>query len=216
MNNVVRVAYQAMAAVLGGTQSLHTNSMDETLALPTEGAVKLALRTQQVLAHETNVTQTADPLGGSWFVEKLTDEIEAEANRIFAQIEDLGGVLNAIDHGYFRRSIAESSLSESRQVESKEKIIVGVNEFREEEEPIEILQIGQEVEELQKKRLSELRNTRDAKAHAAALNRLEQDARDQANVMPALIASAKAGATVGEMMQALQKVYGTYSGGPEW
>ncbi|MCH8969142.1 MAG: methylmalonyl-CoA mutase, partial [Planctomycetes bacterium] len=193
-----------------------TNSMDETLALPTEDAVKLALRTQQVLAHETNVTQTADPLGGSWFVEKLTDEIEAEANRIFAQIEDLGGVLNAIDRGYFRRAIAESSLAESRQVESKEKIIVGVNEFREAEEPIEILQIGQEVEDLQKKRLSELRNTRDAKAHADALNRLEQDARDQANVMPALVLAAKAGATVGEMMQALQKVYGTYSGGPEW
>ncbi len=216
MNNVVRVAYQAMAAVLGGTQSLHTNSMDETLALPTEDAVKLALRTQQVLAHETNVTQTADPLGGSWFVEKLTDEIEAEANRIFTQIADLGGVLNAIDHGFFRRAIAESSLAESRQVESKEKIIVGVNEFREEEEPIEILQIGQEVENLQKKRLSALRSTRNAMAHADSLNRLEQDARDQANVMPALIASAKAGATVGEMMQALQKVYGTYSGGPEW
>ena len=125
-------------------------------------------------------------------------------------------MLNAIDRGYFRRSIAESSLAESRQVESKEKIVVGVNEFREEEEPIEILRIGQEVEDLQKKRLSELRNTRDAQAHTDALKHLEQDARDGNNVMPALVLAAKAGATVGEMMQALQRVYGTYSGGPEW
>ena len=216
LNNVVRVAYQAMAAVLGGTQSLHTNSMDETLALPSADAVKLALRTQQVLAHETRVTQTVDPLGGSWFVEKLTDEIEQQAHRIFKQIDDLGGVLNAIDRGFFRRAIAESSSAEGRQVESKEKIIVGVNDFREEERPIEILRIGEEVEELQKTRLSELRRERDARAHAAALAGLEKDAAGGVNVMPALVAAAQADATVGEMMHSLQKVYGTYDGGPEW
>ncbi len=217
MNNVVRVAYQAMAAALGGTQSLHTNSMDETLALPAAEAVKLALRTQQILAHETNVTQTVDPLGGSWFIEKLTDEMEQQAKKIFEQIDGLGGVLNAIDRGYFRGAIAESSLQESRQVESKEKIIVGVNEFQDQEEkPIEIMQIGREIEELQKKRLSELRQTRDAQAHAAALSRLEQDARRDVNVMPALAEAAQADATVGEMMQTMQKVYGTYDGGPEW
>ena len=217
LNNVVRVAYQAMAGVLGGTQSLHTNSMDETLALPTEAAVKLALRTQQVLAHETNVSQTVDPLGGSWFVEKLTDQIEEEAHQIFEQIAGLGGVLEAIDRGYFRRAIAESSLREGRQVEAKEKIIVGVNEFKDErEEPVETLRIGRDVEELQKTRLADLRKRRNADTHRAALERIGKDARERTNVMPAIIAAAKAHATVGEMMRTMQQVYGTYDGGPEW
>ena len=216
-NNVVRVAYQALAAVLGGTQSLHTNSMDETLALPTEEAVKLALRTQQILAYETNVTQTVDPLGGSWFVEQLTDRIERQAREIINRIDDLGGVLAAIDQGFFRRAIAESALAESRLIESQKKVIVGVNAFRDEQEkPIEILRIGADVEQVQKRRLAELRQRRDPQAHRAALDRLASDARNGVNVMPALIEASNAGATVGEMMSALQQVYGTYDGGPEW
>ncbi len=217
LNNVVRVAYQALAAVLGGTQSLHTNSMDETLALPTEDAVKLALRTQQILAHETHVTQTVDPLGGSWFIEKLTDAIEAQANRIFQQIDDLGGVLHAIERGYFRRSIAESAIEEGRLIESRDKIIVGVNEFRDEREaPIEILSISGEIEAQQKQRLHALRRRRDAACWKAALERLEHDAHYRTNVMPALIEAAQCGATVGEMTSALRTVLGSYDGGPEW
>jgi methylmalonyl-CoA mutase N-terminal domain/subunit len=217
MNNVVRVAYQAMAAVLGGTQSLHTNSMDETLALPTEDAVKLALRTQQVLAHETHVTQTVDPLGGSYFVEKMTNEIEAKAYAIFDQIDAMGGVLKAIDRGYFRRCIAESAQAEQKRLDAGELKIVGVTDFVEEgPHGVEILKIGQETEDTQVARLKKLKATRDAKRHAAALNRLRDDARAGANVMPALIDAAKADATVGEMMNTMRGVFGTYDGGPEW
>jgi methylmalonyl-CoA mutase N-terminal domain/subunit len=217
LNNVVRVAYQAMAAVLGGTQSLHTNSMDETLALPTEEAVKVALRTQQVLAYETRVTQTVDPLGGSYFVERMTDEIERKARDIFKEIDDLGGVLGAVERGYFRRRIAESALRESRMYESGERICVGVNMFREQEPcPIEILQISQEVENEQKARVRGLKAGRDAGLHRRALARLERDAREGTNVMPALVEASHARATVGEMMRTLQDVYGTYDGGPEW
>ncbi len=217
MNNVVRVAYQALAAVLGGTQSLHTNSMDETLALPTEEAVKLALRTQQILAYETNVTQTVDPLGGSWFVEALTEKIEREGLAIIDRIRKMGGVLAAIDRGYFRRSIAESSMAESRRVEAGESIIVGVNAFRDEnEKPIEILQIGSDVAERQQQQLAGLRRQRDGAAYRAAIDRLIHDARRGTNVMEALIQASRAGATVGEMMRAMQSVYGTYDGGPEW
>jgi methylmalonyl-CoA mutase N-terminal domain/subunit len=217
MNNVVRVAYQAMAAVLGGTQSLHTNSMDETLALPTEDAVKLALRTQQVLAHETHVTQTVDPLGGSYFVEKMTNEIEAKAYAIFDQIDAMGGVLKAIDRGYFRRCIAESAQAEQKRLDAGELKIVGVTDFVEEgPHGVEILKIGQETEDTQVARLKKLKATRDAKRHAEALNRLRDDARAGANVMPALIDAAKADATVGEMMNTMRGVFGTYDGGPEW
>jgi methylmalonyl-CoA mutase N-terminal domain/subunit len=217
MNNVVRVAYQALAAVLGGTQSLHTNSMDETLALPTESAAKVALRTQQILAHETHVTASADPLGGSWYVESLTDRIEEQARRIFGQIEDLGGMLPAIDRGFFRRAIAESALQEGLDLEAGRKIVVGVNRYRDDDEkPIDMLTIGRDVEDNQKQGLAELRRTRDARAHAAALARVEADARGGVNVMPALIGAAEADATVGEIMRTLQKVYGTYDGGPEW
>jgi len=217
MNNVVRVAYQALAAVLGGTQSLHTNSMDETLALPAEGAVKLALRTQQVLAHETRVPEVVDPLGGSYYVEALTNRIQEQAHDIFRQIDSLGGVMAAIDRGYFRRSIAESSLADGRKVESGERIIVGVNKFREDRSPpMEILRIPQSVEDEQVARVKTLRAGRDAARHRQALARLEQAAAASENVMPALIEAAQADATVGEMMKTLQKVYGTYDGGPEW
>ena len=217
MNNVVRVAYQAMAAVLGGTQSLHTNSMDETLALPTAEAAKLALRTQQVLAHETHVTQTVDPLGGSYFVEKLTNEIEAKAREIFDQIDTFGGVLPAVDRGYFRRRIAESAVYDARLVDRKERIIVGVNKFREEETcPIETLKIDQSMEDEQVARLKAIKQKRDASRHQACIDRLVEDAKSGANLMPAFIEAAKADATVGEMMAALETVYGKYDGGPEW
>ncbi len=217
INNLVRVAYQAMAGVLGGTQSLHTNSMDETLALPSEAAAKAALRTQQVLAHETNVTQTVDPLGGSYFIEKLTNEIEAKAYAILDQIDAMGGVLKAIDRGYFRRRIAESAQAEQRRIERKEKIIVGVNQFVEDGPPdVELLQITQETEDEQVKRITALKASRDQTRHQSALDRLERDARDGTNVMPALIEAAEANATVGEMMSSMKSVFGAYLGGPEW
>ena len=217
MNNVVRVAYQALAGVLGGTQSLHTNSMDETLALPTEGAAKLALRTQQIIAHETRVTQTVDPLAGSYFLEKMTNEIEGKAYSIFDQIDALGGVVKAIDRGYFRRAIAESSLAEQKRLDAGELKIVGVTDFVEGgPHGIPTLEIAQETETTQIGRLKELKRRRDATRHAAALDRLRKDAKDGANVMPALIDAAKADATVGEMMDAMKTVFGAYDGGPEW
>ncbi|MCK4658028.1 MAG: methylmalonyl-CoA mutase [Phycisphaerae bacterium] len=217
MNNVVRVAYQALAAVLGGTQSLHTNSYDETLALPSENAVKVALRTQQVLAYETNVTQIVDPLGGSYFIEKLTDEIEAKAEAIFKEIDAMGGVLPAIDRGYFRRAIAESALQQAREYESGQAIMVGVNKFREEQgKPIEILQVDQATEDEQVARLKELKKNRDAARHKAALEKVRQSAGDGENMMPSLIEAAEADATVGEMMATMQTVFGSYDGGPEW
>jgi len=217
MNNVVRVAFQALAGVLGGTQSLHTNSMDETLALPTAEAAKLALRTQQLIAHESNVTQTVDPLGGSYFVEKLTNEIEAKAYAIFDQIDAMGGVLKAIDRGYFRRSIADSAVDQQRALDRGETKIVGVTDFVENGSPgIPILQIAHETEEAQIVRLKTMKATRDAKNHAAALDRLRTDAAANKNVMPALIDAAKASATVGEMMNVMADAFGRYDGGPEW
>ncbi len=217
VNNLVRVAYQAMAAVLGGCQSLHTNSMDETLALPTEGAVKLALRTQQILAHETKVTQTVDPLGGSWFIEERTNKIEAEAESMFREIADLGGVLKAVDRGYFRRRIADSAVRQHEAFESGEAVIVGVNEFVEDDyDKIPVLKIGQEIEDAQVARLKQFKKDRDARACRESLDRLRKAARDDENVMPHLIHAAKAGATVGEMMNTMAQVYGRYDGGPEW
>ncbi len=217
MNNVVRVALQAMAAVLGGTQSLHTNSMDETLALPTEEAVKVALRTQQIIAHESNVTQTVDPCGGSYFIEKLTNEMEAKANAIFDQIDAMGGVLKAIDRGYFRRAIAESAMMENKRIESGAQAIVGVTDFVDEESHgMETLKIGQDVEDAQVASLKQLKADRDQKRWRASLDHLRDLAREGANVMPALIAAAKADATVGEMMETMKGVFGAYDGGPEW
>jgi len=217
MNNVVRVAFQALAGVLGGTQSLHTNSMDETLALPTEEAAKLALRTQQIIAHETNLTQTVDPLGGSYFVEKLTNEIEATAYGIFDQIDAMGGVLKAIDRGYFRRAIAESSLDQQRKLDRGEQKIVGVTDFVEKGPPgVPTLKITQETEDVQIAKLKALKASRDKVRHRAALERLRQDAHDGRNVMPALVDAAEADATVGEMMDTMKSVFGAYDGGPEW
>ncbi len=217
MNNLIRVAYQAMAGVLGGCQSLHTNSMDETLALPTAEAAKLALRTQQVLAYETNVTQAADPLGGSYLIEKLTNEIEAKALAMIDQIDAMGGVLGAIDRGYFRRAIAESALAEQRRIDAGQQKIVGVTDFVEGGSPgIETLSITQETEDVQVAGLKALKTKRDHQRHTEALDRIRRDARDDKNMMPALIAAAEADATVGEMMSAMKEIFGSYDGGPEW
>jgi methylmalonyl-CoA mutase N-terminal domain/subunit len=211
-NNIVRTAYEALAGVLGGTQSLHTNSMDETLALPSEKAVKIALRTQQILAYETGVANTIDPLAGSYFVEALTNKMEQEAEQYFEKIDALGGVIPAIEAGFFQREIAEAAYRYQRELDAKEKIIVGVNEFVEEEEKIEIpiLEISPEVERQQRKRLAELRQSRDQHAVEQTLTELRQAAVDGKNVMPYLLACTRSYVTLGEMCHALAEVYGVY------
>ncbi len=269
LNNVVRVAYQAMAAVLGGCQSLHTDSMDETLGLPTEQAVTVALRTQQILAHETGVTRVVDPLGGSWFVEQLTDKMEEDALGHIAEIDAMGtyddgrapksagvyaprrtfgrSVINGINRGYFRRSIAEASYRFSEECEAGDRLIVGVNAYADagEARPIDILQIGPEVEAQQGERLAAFKRGRDQKAVDGALERIRRACREndpgnagmgafassmgagyapsatdlgmhRTNVMPALVNGALCRCTLGEMVQAMADIYGRYTGGPEW
>jgi methylmalonyl-CoA mutase N-terminal domain/subunit len=211
MNNVVRTALQALAAVLGGTQSLHTNSMDETLALPTEESVKLALRTQQIIAHESEAANTVDPLGGSYYVESLTNRLEEGAREYFRKLDDLGGMVKAIEQGYPQREILEASIRYQREVERKERGIVGVNEHVEPEtRPIPTLKIGPEVEQDQMARLSDLRKVRDPFKMAGALEQLQEAATCDENVMPYLIEAVKARATLGEICAALKEVYGTY------
>ncbi|MCX8106286.1 MAG: methylmalonyl-CoA mutase family protein [Ignavibacterium album] len=211
-NNIVRTAIQALAGVLGGTQSLHTNSMDETLALPSEKAVKIALRTQQLIAYETGVINTVDPLGGSYFVEALTDQMEREANEIFEQIDALGGVIPAIEAGYFQKEIADAAYRYQKEVERKEKIIVGVNEFVEPDEKIDIpiLTIPPEVEMQQKQRLADLRQSRNQQAVEESLKEIKQAAIDGKNIMPVLIRAAHNYVTLGEMVGELKEVFGTY------
>ncbi len=218
LNNIVRVAYQAMAAVLGGCQSLHTDSMDETLGLPTETAVRVALRTQQILAHETGVHRTVDPLGGSWFVESLTDQMEQDANAYIREIDDMGGVVSGIHKGYFRRQIAEASYRFGQEMEAGDRLIVGVNACREgnDEHQVDILQIPHTVETVQCERLAEFRRTRDAVKAQRALDRIRTACRNGDNVMPALVDAASDRCTLGEMVQAMADVFGRYSGGPEW
>ncbi|MFQ5430414.1 MAG: methylmalonyl-CoA mutase, partial [Phycisphaerae bacterium] len=212
--NLMRVAYQAMAAVLGGCQSLHTNSMDETICLPTEQAVTLALRTQQVLAFETGVTSTVDPLGGSYFIESLTDRIEAEAREYIDHIESTGGMIAAIESGYVRKQIADAAYRYSRAVERGDKKLVGVTDFTQDhEEPIELLKIGPEVEEGVAAKLKAVKAGRDGAAVADVLKRVTDDARADRNIMPALIEGAKAYASVGEMMGALQTALGRFDPG---
>ncbi|MEX2584718.1 MAG: methylmalonyl-CoA mutase family protein [Gemmatimonadota bacterium] len=211
-NNVVRVAYQAMAAVLGGTQSLHTNSMDETLALPTEKAVQLALRTQQVLAYETGVPNTVDPLAGSYYVEALTDQLEAEAEEIFARVDALGGVVPGIEMGYFQREIARSAMRQQREIETGDRLIVGVNEFVVEGEELEIplLRIGEEAERRQRERMAEMRDARDEAEVKRSLEALQSAARDAENVIPALLDAVRAYATLYEIRFAMEGVFGAY------
>ncbi|MBW3551863.1 MAG: methylmalonyl-CoA mutase family protein [Gemmatimonadetes bacterium] len=211
-NNIVRVAYQAMAAALGGTQSLHTNSMDETLALPTEKSVRIALRTQQVLAYETGVANTIDPLAGSYYVETLTDQLERRAEEIFEEIEALGGVVPGIEQGYFQREIARSAERQQREIESGERVIVGVNEFTggNEEADIEILRIGEEAARTQEERLAKLREDRDSGRVEAALERLRQAARADENVIEPMLDCVRAYCTLFEIRHALESVYGSF------
>ncbi len=210
-NNIVRVAYQALAAVLGGTQSLHTNAMDETLALPTEESARIALRTQQILAYETGVPNTIDPLAGSYFVESLTDELEAEAEAIFEEIDTLGGVVAGIHAGYFQAQIATSSSRFQQEVETGQRPIVGVNVFVEsEEEPIEILKIGEEAAAKQDRRLAELRTTRDETRVEEALEQLGEAARRDENLMPPMLDAVREYATLGEIRETLVAVYGHF------
>jgi len=211
--NVVRTALEALAAVLGGCQSLHTNSFDEALALPTEHAVKLALRTQQVIAHETGVPNTIDPLGGSYFVEDLTNRLEAEAYDYFDRIRRLGGVVPAIKENFFQREIAEASFRFQREVDAGERVIVGVNRYDEPDanEDIELLRIDPALERKQVERIRALRARRDAVTVEAALARLKRDAEhENRNLMPAIIEAAKSYATMGEMCDTLRSVWGTW------
>ena len=214
--NIVRTALEAMAAVLGGTQSLHTNSFDEALALPTEDAVRIALRTQQVIAHETGAVNTLDPLGGSYYVEDLTNRLEAEAYDYFDRIEKLGGVIPAIKENFFQREIADASFRYQHEVEQKQRIIVGVNRYELEDEPdVEILRIDPTLEGKQIERVQALRGRRDSAAVEAALARLKQAAaRDRDNLMPPLVDAAKAYVTLGEMCDALRSVWGTWTETP--
>jgi len=217
-NNIVRVAYEAMAAVLGGTQSLHTNSMDEVLALPTEKSVEIALRTQQVLAYETNVTNVIDPLGGSYFVESLTDEMERQAEDYFRQIEAYGGVIEAIEAGFFQSEIAEAAYRYQRSLETKERVIVGVNAFTRgegDDEDLDLLKISHEIEHLQSRSVQDVRASRDAERVADALARLKRVCADERfNVMPPLIEAVNALATGGEIVEAMVEVYGRYTERP--
>jgi methylmalonyl-CoA mutase, N-terminal domain len=210
-NNIVRVAYQALAAVLGGTQSLHTNALDETLALPTEESVRIALRTQQILAHETGVPNVADPLGGSYYVEALTDQMEREAEGLFAEIEAQGGVVAAIESGWFQRQIAQSAARFQAEVERGRRLIVGVNEFVEADEPgVEILRIGEAADRSQRARLVRLRAERDAGRVARSLDALRSTALADRNVIPAMLDCARAYCTLFEIREVLERVYGAY------
>jgi methylmalonyl-CoA mutase N-terminal domain/subunit len=217
-NNIVRTAIEALAAVLGGTQSLHTNSMDETLALPTERAVKIALRTQQVLAYEHGVADVMDPLGGAWFVEKLTDDMEREAEEYFRRIGEQGGVLACVEKGFQQREIARSAYEYQRALERGDRVVVGVNRFVEEAEKLEIplLKIGKDAEREQRKRLKKLRATRDGAATRKALDRVARAAAADENLMPHFVAAVRARATLGEIVEVLKGVYGVYEETPEF
>ncbi|MDT8368638.1 MAG: methylmalonyl-CoA mutase family protein [Longimicrobiales bacterium] len=211
-NNIVRVAYQAMAAALGGTQSLHTNSMDETLALPTEKSVRIALRTQQILAYESGVANTIDPLAGSYFVETLTDQLEADAEALFDEIEAQGGVVPGIEAGWFQQQIANSAMVQQTEIESGRSIVVGVNEFTEggADVAIDTLRIGPEVEANQRARMARLREERDAAEVERTLAALHEAAADGSNLVPRILDCARAWCTLHEIRDAMEQVFGSY------
>ncbi|HSJ25159.1 MAG TPA: methylmalonyl-CoA mutase family protein [Longimicrobiales bacterium] len=211
-NNIVRVAYQAMAAVLGGTQSLHTNSMDETLALPTEKSVRIALRTQQILAYETGVANTIDPLAGSYFVEATTDRLEREAEEIFEEIERLGGVVRGIEAGYFQREIALSAERQQREIEQGDRVLVGLNEFTDggDDSDLDILKIGDQPEKRQRERLASLRHDRDDDRVRQSLERLRQAGENGENVIEPMLDCVRSYCTLFEIRNALEQVYGAY------
>lgn len=210
--NIARTAFQAMSGVLGGTQSLHTNSMDETLALPSQKAAEIALRTQQLIAYETGVANVIDPLGGSWYVESLTDKMEEEAESYFEQIDELGGVIPAIELGFFQREIAKSASDYQKLVDEKRRIVVGVNEFIKEDEKIDIplLEISRDAEEKQTKSITDLKNERDNELVEKSLNNIKDACRTNENIMPPIIEAAKAYATMGEIVAAMKEVFGEW------
>ncbi|HZI28176.1 MAG TPA: methylmalonyl-CoA mutase family protein [Gemmatimonadaceae bacterium] len=212
MNNIVRVAYQAMAAVLGGTQSLHTNSMDETLALPTEEAVQVALRTQQVLAYESGVPNVMDPLGGSYYVEALTEKLEREAEEMFGEIEAQGGVVRGIEQGWFQRRIAQAAARQQWEIEQRRRLVVGVNEFvtDEPELAIPVLRVGADVDAAQRERLATLRATRDQALVRQRLDALRSAASTDENLIPHILDCARARATLYEIRHAMEQVFGAY------
>jgi methylmalonyl-CoA mutase N-terminal domain/subunit len=213
-NNVVRVTIQALAAVLGGTQSLHTNSRDEALCLPTEDSVRIALRTQQVIAHESGVADTADPLGGSYCVENLTDEIEQKAQEYLDKIDDMGGVVKAIEAGYVQQEISDSAFDYQRAVESGDQVVVGVNRFQVEEKmPENLLRVDLAVEAYQKEKIARVKAERDDEAVRGALDALRRAATDGSNVMPPVFAAVKGYATLGEISDVLRDVFGEFSEG---
>ena len=211
-NNISRTAFQAIAAVFGGAQSLHTNSMDETLALPSEKAAEIALRTQQLIAYETGVANVADPLGGSWLIESLTDQLEEEAEKYFEEIEHLGGVIKAIEKGYFQREIARSAISYQKLVDQGQLFIVGVNQFGKDDENIDIpiLEIGPEVEQIQVKAVNELKNTRDETAVQQALYKIRETCANGGNIMPPIIEAAKVYVTLGEIVTSMKAEFGEW------
>src|SRR5213595_2279562 len=211
LNNIVRVAYQALAAVLGGTQSLHTNSQDETLALHTEQAVQVALRTQQILAHETGIAEVIDPMGGSYYLEALTDQLEREAEALFAEIASVGGVVRGIEAGWFQRQIAQSAAAFQRQVEAGARVIVGVNEFlSDDDHPVEILKVSNDAEQDQRRRLARVRAERDNTLVEQRLEALRQAAEADHNVIGPMLDCARAYATLYEIRHALERVWGAY------
>jgi len=215
-NNIVRTAMQALAAVLGGTQSLHTNSKDEALALPTEESVRIALRTQQVIAYESGVADTIDPLAGSYFIEKITDEIESKALSYIKKIDDMGGAVRAIENGFMQREIQDSAYRYQKAVESKEKTVVGVNCFEiEEEQPKNLLRVNPAIGEAQKKRLRILKSRRDERAVASALKNIETTAKGQNNLLPPIFEAVKSYASIGEICNVLRDVFGVYRPGQE-
>ena len=211
-NNIVRTAYEAMAAVLGGTNSLHTNALDETLALPSEKAAKIALRTQQVLAYETGVASVADPLGGSWYVEDMTDRIEKEAMEYFKVIESLGGTINAIEEGYFQKEIADSASIYQESIDTNDRIIVGINDFIEKDEKldIDILEISEAAQKTQEKKVKDLRKNRDSKSLNEEMKKLRNACKDNVNLVPYLVSVAEKGGTVGEIVEVMKSVYGEW------
>ena len=210
-NNVMRTAWQAMAAVLGGAQSLHTNSLDEAYALPSENAVTLALRTQQILAYETGVPNTPDPLGGSYFVEQLTLQTEREANDYIRRIDELGGMIPAIEAGFPQREIASASYKYQREIEAGERVVVGANRFQSEDQPLDLLQIDTTAEANQRAKLADLRSRRDNCLVRNTLQQLARSAEGSENMMPFILDCVRSYATLGEICDALRKVFGAYT-----
>jgi len=209
-NNVVRVTLQALAAVLGGTQSLHTNSRDEALGLPTESSALLALRTQQVIANESGVADVIDPLGGSWALEALTDEVEGRAAAYIRKIDEMGGMVEAISKGWVQREIQDAAYAWQRQVETKEQVVVGVNAYRQDEPPVTVMRVDPALEESQVRRLKELRSQRNSTAAKQAVDAVRESARGTDNLMPRILAAVKAEASLGEISDALRDVFGEY------